>query len=190
MQKYFLFKTDKKIKENDFIELFESFGVSKKKIIFLDEKEGYVIEDKSFYSKLQSNIAMFNIELGLNIFFLFTHALNKSSLYALHKLFPNFKNQAISLYQASLYLIVRRDQQIITLIQDEFNDIDQELVITIYNYINNDLNAIITSLNLFIHRNTFIYRLNKFIDITSCDVRDYFNASYFLLYYNLKYLIF
>ncbi|MGN1075804.1 MAG: helix-turn-helix domain-containing protein, partial [Candidatus Enteromonas sp.] len=39
---------------------------------------------------------------------------------------------------------------------------------------------------LFVHRNTFLYRLNKFIELTNLDIRDYHNALLLELYFQIS----
>jgi carbohydrate diacid regulator len=48
-------------------------------------------------------------------------------------------------------------------------------------FIHCGLNAIKTANKLYIHRNTFNYRLHKFIALTGLDIRDYRHALYFEL---------
>lgn len=188
MVKYFLFKSSNKIDKNAFLEVLSSLGVDKAKVTFEDEKSGYIIEDKSFYSSLNTFVESFKVELGFDVFILMAHEINSVSRYTLNTLFSSFKNKVISLYQGAIYLIAHRDSKIASLIKDEFKYVDKELIDTVYAYINNDLNALVTSMALFIHRNTFNYRLERFVSLTHLDVRDFFNASYFLLFFNIKYL--
>lgn len=187
MIKYYLFKTDRKNKQA-LTEFFVQLGVSERNIVFESDFSGYIHEDKSFYSKLQIFIPTFKEELGINIFFVMSHKVNEISKYCLNKLFSVFPNQAMSLFQAALYLITKKDMKTLNLLKKEFENINDVLANTMYSFINNDLNATLTASNLYIHRNTFIYRLDKFIEKTDLDVREFFNASYFLLYFNSKYL--
>lgn len=186
MVKYYLFKTDIENKKA-LTELFIQLGVNEKNIVFESDTNGYIKEDKSFYSKLQTFIATFKEELGVNIFFVMSHKVNEISKYCVNKLYGVFPNQVTSLYQATLYLGSHSDAKIEGLLKREFDNVDDVLASTMYAFINNDLNATLTASNLYIHRNTFIYRLNKFIEKTDLDVREFFNASYFLLYFNSRY---
>lgn len=63
-----------------------------------------------------------------------------------------------------------------------FTEVSKELLETIDFYIDSGLNAALTSKRLFVHRNTFNYRLQKFIDISKVDVTDVNNAMLFKLY--------
>jgi DNA-binding protein Fis len=64
---------------------------------------------------------------------------------------------------------------------DIFNEIDKELLDTARAFIECGLNASAASRMLYIHRNTFNYRLKKFIDITKIDIRLVNNAFFVYL---------
>jgi DNA-binding PucR family transcriptional regulator len=48
------------------------------------------------------------------------------------------------------------------------------------------LDATLSAKRLFVHRNTFLYRLNRFIELTNLDIRDYHNALFLELYFQLS----
>jgi DNA-binding PucR family transcriptional regulator len=48
-------------------------------------------------------------------------------------------------------------------------------------FIDAGLNATRAAVKLYVHRNTFNYRLDKFIEQTGLDIRDYHHAFYFKL---------
>jgi len=58
-----------------------------------------------------------------------------------------------------------------------FSRLDDELLDCIYGYLDNNLNASKTASELFLHRNTLTYRLNKFHFLTGVDVRYTQSAS-------------
>ena len=64
-----------------------------------------------------------------------------------------------------------------------FNDSD--MMSTIDCLFDNDLNVSRTARKMYMHRNTLIYRLNKFKEITSLDVRIFSDAVIFILIYTL-----
>ena len=59
---------------------------------------------------------------------------------------------------------------------DEF---DEETLQTINKFFENNLNVSETSRQLFIHRNTLVYRLDKIEKITGMDLRKFDDAIYF-----------
>ena len=48
------------------------------------------------------------------------------------------------------------------------------------------MNSVLASKYLYVHRNTFDYRLNKFKDITKLDIKNYKNALIFDLYLKIN----
>lgn len=60
-----------------------------------------------------------------------------------------------------------------------FETIDQETMLTIQKFFENNLNVSETSRQLFIHRNTLVYRLDKIQKITGMDLRRFDDAIYF-----------
>ena len=59
---------------------------------------------------------------------------------------------------------------------DTLSSIDDEILTTVEAFFDNDLSIAETSRQLFIHRNTLIYRLDKFADLTGLDIRRFKDA--------------
>ena len=57
-----------------------------------------------------------------------------------------------------------------------FDDIDEEMAVTITKFFENDLNISDTARELFIHRNTLVYRLDKLQKLTRLDLRKFNDA--------------
>ncbi|MCL2577666.1 MAG: helix-turn-helix domain-containing protein [Defluviitaleaceae bacterium] len=58
-------------------------------------------------------------------------------------------------------------------------DIDEELFVTVQKFFENDLNVSKTAHDLFIHRNTLVYRLDKIQKLTRLDLRKFTDAITF-----------
>jgi DNA-binding PucR family transcriptional regulator len=56
-----------------------------------------------------------------------------------------------------------------------FND-DPEMYSSIKVFLENNLNASLTAKKLYIHRNTLQYRIDKFIDKTGIQLKDFYGA--------------
>ena len=67
-----------------------------------------------------------------------------------------------------------------------FETIDNETMITIQKFFENNLNVSETSRQLFIHRNTLVYRLDKVQKQTGLDLRSFRDAVTFKLLYEMK----
>jgi len=59
------------------------------------------------------------------------------------------------------------------------DDIDEEMFVTVTKFFENDLNVSETSRELFIHRNTLVYRLDKLQKLTRLDLRKFTDAITF-----------
>lgn len=68
---------------------------------------------------------------------------------------------------------------------DEFLK-DKELVKTIEDFLENDLNILKTSKKTFMHRNTLLYRIQKVKKLTSLDVRHFEDALLIQVLLNLN----
>jgi carbohydrate diacid regulator len=62
---------------------------------------------------------------------------------------------------------------------DVFSELDDETLLTIRNFFENDLNISETARQLFIHRNTLVYRLEKLQKTTGLDIRKFDEAMTF-----------
>jgi sugar diacid utilization regulator len=68
------------------------------------------------------------------------------------------------------------------MLNEQMQRITHETILTAKAFIEHGCNAIAASEHLYIHRNTFAYRLNKFIDQTQLDIRDFHLARLFQLW--------
>ena len=59
------------------------------------------------------------------------------------------------------------------------DDFDEETLITINKFFENNLNVSETSRQLYIHRNTLVYRLDKLQKMTGLDLRNFDDAIIF-----------
>lgn len=58
---------------------------------------------------------------------------------------------------------------------------DEEIVSTVYKFFENNLNVSETSRQMFIHRNTLVYRVEKLKEMTGLDVRVFYDAQTFMI---------
>lgn len=65
--------------------------------------------------------------------------------------------------------------------KDKFNMFDSELINTIEEFVNCDLNISDAARKLYVHRNTLIYRLDKITKETGFDIRNFRQAAVFII---------
>lgn len=181
MNKYYLFKTNSPFDIKVFNELIKSFYTQKFRLEIVSKTSGYIYATSELGQSLGEVINVIISDLGFKISFVATHKIDEISNFALNNAFIKGINFS-SLADVLLILLYDRNDYVKKLLKQAFNEVDHELIFTAEAYLKNDLNAVKAAKTLYLHRNTFNYRLNKFINITQLDIRDYANAFYFNLY--------
>lgn len=72
-------------------------------------------------------------------------------------------------------------QELLVMLKDKFDALDSEMIVTIEQFVNCGLNISDAARKLYVHRNTLIYRLDKIKKETNFDIRDFKDASVFLI---------
>lgn len=185
MDKYYLYKTDRPIDEKMMTRLIDSFYQERFTLFSINQFEGYVIANQNFALQVQEAMMTISSDLGLKLVIVCAHANNDVSR---HTLSFAFENTAGFNYLSDMILeqMLSSDTKLKTMILNEFNPVSHELILTASAYLKAGLNAKAASEMLYIHRNTFNYRLDKFIELTNLDIRDYWNAFYFNLYLRIS----
>jgi hypothetical protein len=80
-----------------------------------------------------------------------------------------------------LQIMIEGNRVFVRYIHDEFQPIPRHLMQTASTLIACDMKATKASEKLYIHRNTFAYRLNQFIALTGLDIRLHDHALFFIL---------
>jgi DNA-binding PucR family transcriptional regulator len=71
--------------------------------------------------------------------------------------------------------------ELLSKFKDKFNLFDSELINTIEEFVNCDLNISDAARKLYVHRNTLIYRLDKITKETGFDIRNFKEATVFII---------
>ena len=104
----------------------------------------------------------------------------------------NTSNKFITTKDLILYrdiYISSKDMSICKLIDfNKIKTIDENLLYTGINFIENDLNISKTSSSLFLHRNTLIYRLEKIKEFLNLDLKNFKDAMVFYLSINAYFI--
>lgn len=72
-------------------------------------------------------------------------------------------------------------QEMLQMFKDKFDALDSEMILTIEQFVSCGLNISDAARRLYVHRNTLIYRLDKIKKETNFDIRDFKEASVFLI---------
>lgn len=72
-------------------------------------------------------------------------------------------------------------QELLKKVREKLNSFDSEMITTIEEFVNCDLNISDAARKLYIHRNTLIYRLDKINKETGFDIRNFKDATVFII---------
>lgn len=143
---------------------------------------GYIKAGVDFYDSLMNIHQIMEMDLDCPFTFLVSFENGELSSMALNecdKLFPNQITNISMIYFASL---IHGEKELTNLLDNIFSNIGYEVIQTALTFIECGMNASLAARRLYVHRNTFNYRLNAFIYKTGIDIRDYDNANIFDLY--------
>ena len=181
MKRLYLFLTSQDIEtisfERFFLEVFPDA-----KFFYQGTKEGYFEsrEDKVF--ELNKKLTSFH---DMNIAVVAAHRNWPLETKLLHEAFGYFPNQCVYLTDVLMKELTFGNFSSIPLLSQEFRHVNKELMSTAGTFLRSGLNGLKTAEEENIHRNTFNYRLNRFIKVTGLDIRDYHNALLLELYFQL-----
>jgi len=147
-----------------------------------DLQKGYIVASDNFYNAITLCHPILSNDLGISLTVLVSYENTAISYYALKIAEAQFPSKISSLSDIYLYCLTHNDDTINNHLKKTFENVSYEMIQTGLELINSGLNACLAAKRLYIHRNTFNYRLNKFIEETSLDIRDFDNALLFYLY--------
>lgn len=181
MIKYYLFSSPFEIEKHRFLDALNSLGTKIEEAIFLSKKSGYLVADEFLADRLETLLPVITSDTGHFFLFLVTHDYDDLAKLAFKKANEKRILNLLHLSDLLFKLVLENDYSLLELAQNEFTTIPSYLLMTADAFISSGLNGINAAKKLYIHRNTFLYRLNQFIELTKLDIRDYFNAQYYSL---------
>ena len=189
MIKYYYFASQYKLNKGMFDDIIRKSYSQYIEIEYYDDFSGVILADENFFVRLNSIIDILTMDLYSNFIFLESFKLCSLAEKALLKLQKDKKYGSFAVSLVVLQYYLSGDIELYDELKVEFSSVNKELLDTAIAYINCNMNACLASKSLYIHRNTFNYRLNKFIEQTQLDIRNYNNSilllSYFLINSNL-----
>lgn len=186
MIKYYLFYSFQKLNKTEFDEIIRNLYSYYLDIEYENNNSGIIMADENFYFRLDIIQNVLLNDLNINLIFLETFDLNNISYLTLNYLIDKRKSGLYSLDEVIFDSYINK----IYILSDEliklFNQCDKDLLNTAKYYLKANMNSVLASKYLYVHRNTFDYRLNKFKDITKLDIKNYKNALIFDLYLKIN----
>lgn len=184
MNKFYLFMASGPIDQVVYEAALDASGFDYE-IVYESDSKGYIIANSFFHNAIDSLILPLHEDLGVVISVVVSHERHALEEKALREAVSYFPNQALFVTDVLLKEFSFGDFSSLPLLSAEFKNVPHELLLTAGTYLRVGLNETEASKKLIIHRNTFNYRLAKFIDFTGLDIRDYHNALLLELYFQL-----
>lgn len=188
MEKHYLFKCSYEFDQQAFFMVLSDAGIDTRTIVFSSPTQGEFIADSSFYSELYQILKPFHDDIGGTMSILIAHNNGPFEQKLLNSAIAYFPNSAVFPSQVILREFSYNNYDSYGPLMDLFRPISSnfDLMETASSYLATGLDASAAAKALFIHRNTFNYRLAQFIQKTGVDIRDYHNALLFELYLSFK----
>jgi len=186
MNKHFLFLSTSPLGKKDFEDALKGAGIPSEGLFYQSPVEGDLVLPSAYYAAISSILLPLREDLRGSLVFLCSHAGDTLSKKLLKDAMAYFPNQAVFPTDVIMKQMSFLDYSSFPLLSSLFKDIDRELLLTAGTYLRCGLDASLAAKELFIHRNTFSYRLNAFIEKTDLDIRDYHNALLLELYFQLS----
>ena len=117
--------------------------------------------------------------MGTKIAALITINDNHLSQQALYLAYKQQSGKLLNLADVYLIAIVNQEQAFLAHVDDYFSKVKTELLHTAASFLLNNMSGINTAKQLHIHRNTLLYRLNSFQQLTKINLHDFDDASFF-----------
>lgn len=184
MEKYYLFLSNKPIKKAIFLAALEGFGVGAESVVFYSPSSGEIIFDETLFPFIESLIIAMREDIGVSFSILVCHDKTPFMMKLLKEATEYFPNQCLYPSDVIMKQMSFGDYSSLGELKNMFKDVPSILMLTAGEYLRCGLDGLLASKALFIHRNTFNYRINQFIDISKLDIRDYHNALLLELYFH------
>ena len=186
MEKLFLFAAAIKIQRDYFAQSFSSLGISKDAFVYETDSRGYFKAEASLASEIDGALSTLHDDIGGNVAVLCAHQSTSFELKLLQNALRYFPNQCCFPSDVILREMSFGDFSSFSPLSRLFRDLPRELLLTAGAYLRCGMDSSIASKRLGIHRNTFRYRLDSFVEKTGLDIRDYHNALLLELYFDLS----
>jgi hypothetical protein len=184
MNKVYLFLADSAIDKESFNNALSGPSIPFD-VTFYSDRSGFISSDDKFYGYLDGILLPLHDDLGLTLSILAAHRDGPLEEKCLKEAIGYYPNQARFVADLLMKELSFGDYSSLPLLSAEFKGVPHELLLTAGTYLRCGLDASLAAQQLFIHRNTFNYRLSSFIDKTGLDIRDYHNALLLELFFQL-----
>ena len=148
-------------------------------LIWLNDFICYFICDANIDQSINDLLPLWENDLATRIAALVCHRDDELAQSALQLAGKYQSGKLSNLFDIALLAVRKQETAFLQLCERCFTAVSPELLRTMQAFLLSNDSAKQASYNIYIHRNTWLYRLNKFIDQTGLDLRDSDNAAFF-----------
>ncbi|MGL5977467.1 MAG: helix-turn-helix domain-containing protein [Erysipelotrichaceae bacterium] len=148
----------------------------------LDNKMGYFQLCGDDIEDMANALPLALYDMNVSSTFLISHETDRLTYYSLLNCIQFGMNRVHHLSDVLMMMLFKGDIRTRNILTEYFYHVDRELIHTANEFLKSGLNANKASAKLYLHRNTLSYRLQKFIQSTNLDIRDYYNAQVLYIY--------
>lgn len=142
---------------------------------------GILLSDEGFYDCLVNILPIMIHDTGASFTFLVAYGENDLALFALGKAVIYQYEKCTHLSDLLFACILHQDYDLQPYIKRLLYPIPHEILECAHEYVMCGCNASLAAEKLYVHRNTFNYRLDKFIQLTRINIKDFHNAMFFYM---------
>ena len=186
MRKIAGYQLSEGISERAFSESCAMIFSSDNSVTVLSKSHGYFELEEENLGLIEVLMSHLNQTLGIGMTVLISHRWDEVAWEGLNVAVLHSKGNLIYLADALLYERIEGENELFSLLDKQFDALSRELIQTAEAFINSGCKATFAAARLYIHRNTFAYRLNQFIEKTQLDIRDFHHARLFQLWWLIK----
>lgn len=168
---YYLFVASKAIEMDSYEEFLNTVIVDEFYFEAISNTKGFIETALPISEVLLSQINLMNEDLGVAISFLGTPNLDDLAYHLVDTILVRKSSGYLSLSDACTLALMNKDTYVREKLLSYFDKIDKELLDNIISFIQHGCNALATSRDLYLHRNTMNYRLSRFSEVTGLDLR-------------------
>ncbi|MCH3977297.1 MAG: helix-turn-helix domain-containing protein [Bacilli bacterium] len=181
MRYFYHFWLQKTIDSNLLYDFFyDNFQNSDFRFRMTTKRNGCLDTERNIAVELEGVIPILSNDLGTGIVFVASPIDNDVAHRAIMKA-RSLGNGLYFLAEVLILMLAERDYALVPVLRSQLDEVPHELVKTADMFLKCGLNASDAADKLYIHRNTFNYRLSKFISLTGLDIRDYWTSQYYMI---------
>lgn len=156
----------------------ESYGKSLMHIL-ISENVGYYVAEEDFFDCVDGILELLIHDFNVSLTFMAAYEEGSVSEFFLKKALLLCNEQCIYMCDVLLNCILHQQEDVVEVVHRQFAHVPHELMKSAMMYVRCGMNVTRSASRLYIHRNTFNYRIDKFMHLTNLDIKNFHNAMYF-----------